>query len=430
MSSEQRLSVKIVTVSDGVVAGTREDASGQVLEQYFTEQGWNVVERASPRTVSTRSRRRFGVSPTVSTGSSSPRGHRLWSTGSHAGGHEGHARSGGARPRRGDAVDQPARPPQSRVAGTLGTSLIVNTPGSSKGCVETIGAVIDVLPHAVTLLVDNYDPIPRVRAKATVPVTDDRRPGVHGASGRQRRSDPPLDLANPWVGAVVVALDGQVFDGATEPPGGRPRSESRSMPPAPTRRGSTLYTTLEPCDHTGRTGPCSHALVESGVARVVIGVGDPDVTSPARASARSRRRGLRSPSASVPISSPSSLPRTSTIDERVVHSWSPSLPPASMAGRQRPTALAVDHRTGSPRRRPSTPCRERCNPRRGPHGAHDDPALTVRDWPRQRALHRRKIHSGWCSARRWPTPGSNPVCPGTGRSIACSNIWATTASCS
>ena len=46
MSSEQRLSVKIVTVSDGVVAGTREDASGQVLEQYFTEQGWNVVERA------------------------------------------------------------------------------------------------------------------------------------------------------------------------------------------------------------------------------------------------------------------------------------------------------------------------------------------------------------------------------------------------
>ena len=65
MSSEQRLSVKIVTVSDGVVAGTREDASGQVLEQYFTEQGWNVVERASPRTVSTgrgdasASRRRF-----------------------------------------------------------------------------------------------------------------------------------------------------------------------------------------------------------------------------------------------------------------------------------------------------------------------------------------------------------------------------------
>ena len=38
MSSEQRLSVKIVTVSDGVVAGTRDDASGQVLEQYFTEQ--------------------------------------------------------------------------------------------------------------------------------------------------------------------------------------------------------------------------------------------------------------------------------------------------------------------------------------------------------------------------------------------------------
>ena len=46
------------------------------------------------------------------------------------------------------------------VAGTLETALIVNTPGSSKGCVETIDAVIDVLPHAVTLLVDNYDPHP------------------------------------------------------------------------------------------------------------------------------------------------------------------------------------------------------------------------------------------------------------------------------
>ena len=92
-------------------------------------------------------------------------------------------------------------------------------------------------------------------------------------AARIRHSTSP----NPWVGAVVVALDGQVFDGATEPPGGRHAERVALDAAGPDAvRGSTLYTTLEPCDHTGRTGPCSHALVESGVARVVIGVGDPD----------------------------------------------------------------------------------------------------------------------------------------------------------
>ena len=45
-------------------------------------------------------------------------------------------------------------------AGTVGTALVLNTPGSSKGCVETVEAVIDVVGHAVRLLVDNYDPHP------------------------------------------------------------------------------------------------------------------------------------------------------------------------------------------------------------------------------------------------------------------------------
>ena len=126
------------------------------------------------------------------------------------------------------------------VAGTLGTSLIVNTPGSSKGCVETIGAVIDVLPHAVAARRQLRSTSLWVRKfKATVPVTDDRRPGVHGASGRAL--SPPLDLTQPWVGAVIVPLDGQVFDGATEPPGSL--RAVPLMPPAPARCGSTLYTT-------------------------------------------------------------------------------------------------------------------------------------------------------------------------------------------
>ncbi len=46
------------------------------------------------------------------------------------------------------------------VAGTIGTALVLNTPGSSKGCVECLDAVIDVVGHAVRLMVDNADPHP------------------------------------------------------------------------------------------------------------------------------------------------------------------------------------------------------------------------------------------------------------------------------
>ena len=106
-------------------------------------------------------------------------------------------------------------------------------------------------------------------------MTDDRafmERAVANAA-RIRHSTSP----NPWVGAVVVAADGGVFDGATEPPGGRHAERvALDAAGAEAARGATVYTTLEPCDHTGRTGPCSRALVEAGVARVVIAVGDPD----------------------------------------------------------------------------------------------------------------------------------------------------------
>lgn len=81
---------------------------------------------------------------------------------------------------------------------------------------------------------------------------------------------------NPWVGAVVVAADGTAYDGATEPPGGRHAERVALAAAGAAARGSTVYSTLEPCDHTGRTGPCTQALIEAEVARVVVGVGDPD----------------------------------------------------------------------------------------------------------------------------------------------------------
>lgn len=85
---------------------------------------------------------------------------------------------------------------------------------------------------------------------------------------------------NPWVGAVVVSGGEVIGLGATAPPGG-PHAERAALEEAKGRRadkvrGSTMYVTLEPCAHTGRTPPCTDAIVEAGVARVVIGVLDPD----------------------------------------------------------------------------------------------------------------------------------------------------------
>ena len=84
---------------------------------------------------------------------------------------------------------------------------------------------------------------------------------------------------NPWVGAVVVTGDGTAFDGATEPPGGR-HAEIVALDAARASgadvAGATLYSTLEPCSHHGRTPPCTDAVIAAGIGRVVIGIEDPD----------------------------------------------------------------------------------------------------------------------------------------------------------
>jgi diaminohydroxyphosphoribosylaminopyrimidine deaminase / 5-amino-6-(5-phosphoribosylamino)uracil reductase len=84
---------------------------------------------------------------------------------------------------------------------------------------------------------------------------------------------------NPWVGCVVVsgADPTQIFEGATAPPGG-PHAEVTALAQAGEQHalGATLFTTLEPCAHQGRTPPCTDAIIAAGVTRVVIGVEDPD----------------------------------------------------------------------------------------------------------------------------------------------------------
>ncbi|MBD0861494.1 bifunctional diaminohydroxyphosphoribosylaminopyrimidine deaminase/5-amino-6-(5-phosphoribosylamino)uracil reductase RibD [Gordonia sp. zg691] len=82
---------------------------------------------------------------------------------------------------------------------------------------------------------------------------------------------------NPPVGAVILAADGTLAGvGATQPPGG-PHAEVMALRDAgDAARGGTAVVTLEPCNHTGRTGPCSQALIEAGIADVHYAVGDPN----------------------------------------------------------------------------------------------------------------------------------------------------------
>jgi diaminohydroxyphosphoribosylaminopyrimidine deaminase/5-amino-6-(5-phosphoribosylamino)uracil reductase len=102
---------------------------------------------------------------------------------------------------------------------------------------------------------------------------------------------------NPWVGCVVFptahASDvATFFEGATAPPGG-PHAEVTALAQAgEAARGATLYATLEPCVHHGRTPPCTDTIIESGVARVVIGIQDPDSRVAGRGVAALRAAGI------------------------------------------------------------------------------------------------------------------------------------------
>jgi len=84
---------------------------------------------------------------------------------------------------------------------------------------------------------------------------------------------------NPAVGAVI-ARDTQIIGEGHTAPGGRPHAETEAirLSTGPTQ-GATMYVTLEPCKHTGRTGPCSEAIIAAGIARVVIAARDPNITA-------------------------------------------------------------------------------------------------------------------------------------------------------
>jgi diaminohydroxyphosphoribosylaminopyrimidine deaminase / 5-amino-6-(5-phosphoribosylamino)uracil reductase len=109
----------------------------------------------------------------------------------------------------------------------------------------------------------------------------------HAARGSGRTSP------NPLVGAVVVSADGVVVGQGFHERAGEAHAEVRALAAAGTRaRGATLYCTLEPCCHQGRTGPCVSRIVDAGIVRVVAAVEDPNPAVRGRGFAMLSARGV------------------------------------------------------------------------------------------------------------------------------------------
>ncbi|KQS97232.1 bifunctional diaminohydroxyphosphoribosylaminopyrimidine deaminase/5-amino-6-(5-phosphoribosylamino)uracil reductase RibD [Cellulomonas sp. Leaf395] len=105
----------------------------------------------------------------------------------------------------------------------------------------------------------------------------------------------PANGPNPRVGCVLLGPDGEVLGEGWHRGAGTPHAEVAALTDAADRGastgGGTAVVTLEPCNHTGRTGPCSEALLAAGVARVVVSVSDPNPVA-AGGAARLRAAGV------------------------------------------------------------------------------------------------------------------------------------------
>lgn len=147
------LAAKVLTVSDGVIAGTREDKSGHALVERLTAEGFNVLEhRVVADGIQTVGEAIFEMSDRfngliISTGGTgfgprdlSPEGTKMILD---------REAPGLAEAMRG--VNPLGRLSRG-VAGTRGQALILNTPGSTAGTIECLEAVLDVIPHAIRLL--------------------------------------------------------------------------------------------------------------------------------------------------------------------------------------------------------------------------------------------------------------------------------------
>jgi diaminohydroxyphosphoribosylaminopyrimidine deaminase/5-amino-6-(5-phosphoribosylamino)uracil reductase len=109
----------------------------------------------------------------------------------------------------------------------------------------------------------------------------------HAARGRGRTSP------NPMVGAIVVSPDGVVVGQGFHERAGEPHAEVHALTEAgPRARGATMFCTLEPCCHYGRTGPCVDRIVAAGIVRLVAASADPNPVVQGRGFAYLRQHGV------------------------------------------------------------------------------------------------------------------------------------------
>src|SRR5580658_1251751 len=118
------------------------------------------------------------------------------------------------------------------------------------------------------------------------------RQTLHGAGADAGAARAGANLANPAVGAVVVK-DGVIVGRGWTQPGGRPHAEPVALKQAgEAARGATLYATLEPCSHVGKSPPCADAIIAAGIARVASAIEDPNPEVAGRGHARLRAAGI------------------------------------------------------------------------------------------------------------------------------------------
>src|SRR5476649_2003065 len=130
---------------------------------------------------------------------------------------------------------------------------------------------------------------PSAPVKTETAADDERYMSLALALGRRGLGN---TWPNPAVGAVIVK-DGVIVGRGWTQPGGRPHAEVEALRRAgAAARGATLYVTLEPCSHFGKTPPCADAIIAAGIARVVAAIEDPNPLVAGQGHAKLRAAGI------------------------------------------------------------------------------------------------------------------------------------------
>ena len=130
-----------------------------------------------------------------------------------------------------------------------------------------------------------------MNSAVSVPAETDKR-WLRAAVAQSRHAE-GRTKSNPPVGCVILDKSGRLCAAAHTGIGGVPHAETQALDMAgKSAKGGTVYVTLEPCAHHGKTPPCIDALIAAGVARIVVAVGDPDARVNGRGLEMARAAGI------------------------------------------------------------------------------------------------------------------------------------------